>query len=156
MNIFYLDQNLKKCAEYHCDKHVVKMILETAQLLSSACHFYKEPQGYKPTHQNHPCAVWTRSSQENFLWLAELGHYLNDEYVYRYKSIYGHRSFYDVIETLTIPKDMPSLGWTEPPKCMPDEFKVESVIQSYRNYYKGSKSKIATYKNRPIPEFMLC
>ena len=51
---------------------------------------------------------------------------------------------------------MPSLGWTEPPKCMPDEYKTDSVIQSYRNYYKGSKAAIATYKNRPIPEFMQC
>ena len=152
MNIFYLDQDLKKCAAYHCDKHVVKMILEYAQLLSSACRMADLDVGYKLTHKNHPCAIWTRTSEQNYLWLVELAHYVNEEYKYRYGHTSNHKSF-DVICELPVPK-LPKSGWTEPPRCMPDEFKVDSVVQSYRNYYKGAKAAIATYKNRNVPEFM--
>lgn len=154
MNIFYLDSDLRKCAEYHCDKHVVKMILESAQLMSSACRMSGLEVGYKLTHKNHPCAIWTRASKENYLWLAELVFYLNKEYRFRYGHSYNHKS-YDLVSELPVP-DLPDTGWTEPPMCMPDEYKTSSVIQSYRNYYRGAKAAIATYKNRPIPEFMQC
>ena len=62
MNIFILDKNIKKCASYHCDKHVAKMILESAQMLSTAVRLAGDDIGYKVTHQNHPCMVWTRNS----------------------------------------------------------------------------------------------
>ena len=153
MNIFYLDEDLRKCAELHCDKHVVKMILEYAQLLSSACRVSGLDVGYKLTHKNHPCAIWTRASESNYLWLVDLAHHVNEEYKYRYGHTCNHKSF-DLICELPLP-ELPKLGWTEPPKCMPDEFKVPSVIKSYHNYYKGAKANIATYKNRNIPEFML-
>ena len=65
MNIFVLDNDPFKAAEYQCDKHVVKMVLETAQLLCSA----HETAPYKRTHYNHPCAIWTRSSLSNYMWL---------------------------------------------------------------------------------------
>ncbi len=154
MNIFYLDDNIQKCAEYHCDKHVVKMILEYAQLLSSACRLSGLDMGYQLTHKNHPCAVWARASEDNFLYLADLAAAVNDEYKYRYGHKHNHKSF-DLICTLELP-DLPRIGLTALPKCMPDEYKVDSVVQSYRNYYKGAKAEICTYKNRPIPEFMLC
>lgn len=152
MNIFYLDSDLKKCAEYHCDKHVVKMILEYAQLMSSACRMSGLDIGYKLTHKNHPCAIWTRASEANYLWLAELAHYVNEEYKYRYGHTTDHKSF-SLISELPVP-ELPKLPWTEPPRCMPDEYKVDSVIESYRNYYRGSKIEIATWKKRNPPEFM--
>ena len=75
MNIFYLHENPQRCAEMHCDKHVVKMILETAQLLSTAHHEIDgEPsiECYKATHKNHPSAVWARENRSNYIWLWNL------------------------------------------------------------------------------------
>jgi hypothetical protein len=73
MNIFYLDKSPYTCARYHCDKHVVKMILETAQLLCGAHWATGGTAQYKPTHLNHPCAIWVRKSLSNYKWLCELG-----------------------------------------------------------------------------------
>ena len=73
MNIFILDLDPQSCAEAHCDKHVVKMILETAQLLSSALWITGVEAPYRLTHKNHPCAIWTRESLDNYMWLCQLG-----------------------------------------------------------------------------------
>lgn len=151
MNIFLLDDNIQKCAEYHCDRHVVKMILEYAQLLSTACRANGLEMGYKQTHLNHPSAKWARASEDNFLWLADLAGAVNDEYKHRYGHKVNHKS-YDVICTLELP-DLPKIGLTELPKCMPDQYKVDSVVQSYRNYYCGDKASFATWKNRNQPEW---
>lgn len=82
MNIFVLDTDPTKAAQSVCDKHCGKMLLEAAQLLCAAF-----PQGaapYKRTHYNHPCAVWTRATSENFRWAAVHAMALADEYEYRY------------------------------------------------------------------------
>lgn len=73
MNIFYLDKDPKLCAQYHCDKHVVKMILESAQLLCTAVNEAagKEVAPYKSTHVNHPCSIWSWSGIDD-LNTAEL------------------------------------------------------------------------------------
>jgi len=152
MNIFFLDYDVKKCAQYHCDKHVVKMILETAQLLCGAHHVVSkdvENVPYKLSHKNHPCAIWTRESLSNYLYLCELGLELCNEYTYRYGK--RHKS-QDVIAwcILNRPK-ISDVGFTEPPKAMPDDYKVDCVIQSYRNYYMGAKSGFAVWKNREKP-----
>jgi len=140
MNIFFLDFDTKKCAKYHCDKHVVKMILETAQLLCGVHHMTPQvtPQvPYKLSHKNHPCAIWTRESLSNYLYLCDLGLELCKEYTYRYGK--RHKS-QDVIEWCLMNKpDIVDKDFTTPPKGMPDEYKVGDVIQSYRNYYVGAK-----------------
>jgi hypothetical protein len=147
MNIFFLDFDVKKCAEYHCDKHVVKMILETAQLLCSAHHVTGGSAPYKLSHKNHPCSIWTRKSLSNYL--CELGLELSKEYTYRYGK--RHKS-QDVIEWCLINKpNIPDIGFTEPAMAMPDEYKVKSVVESYRNYYMGAKSGFAVWKNREKP-----
>ena len=108
MNIFILDKNPKKAAEYHCDKHVVKMIVESVQLLSTShwlmllkkynkklsdfkrikdakaflektCSSNEKPP-YKMTHVNHPCTKWVCESIENYKWLFKLTYYLCFEY----------------------------------------------------------------------------
>ncbi|MBN2080871.1 hypothetical protein JW859_01565 [bacterium] len=93
MNIFVLHTDPVRAARYHCDRHVVKMTLETAQLLSTALAVENPAQAaqlqatgliYKPTHQNHPCSRWAAESLANFRWLARLGLALADEYSYRY------------------------------------------------------------------------
>jgi hypothetical protein len=84
MNIFVLDWDVKKCATYHNDKHVVKMILETAQLLCGVHWSIGSEAPYKLSHKNHPCSVWVRQDLNNYLWLCELGLELCKEYSYRY------------------------------------------------------------------------
>jgi len=153
MNIFLLDWDVKKCAQYHCDKHVVKMILETAQLLCGVHHTISPTDQipYKLSHKNHPCAIWARESVTNYLYLCELGLELCKEYTYRYGK--RHKS-QDVIEwCITNKAKISDKGLTRPALAMPDEYKVEDVIQSYRNYYNGAKSDFAVWKNREIPEW---
>ncbi len=96
MNIFYLNYIAKKCAQSHFDKHVVKMILETMQLLSGvwwmlcpekAKELNKKDKIYKLSHKNHPCAKWARESRSNYIWLAEFGMELCKEYNHRYVKI---------------------------------------------------------------------
>lgn len=154
MNIFFLDWDVKKCAQYHCDKHVVKMILETAQLLCSAHHVISTENTnipYKLAHKNHPCSIWVRESLSNYLYLCELGLELCEEYTYRYGK--KHKS-QQVIEWCIENKiNIVDKGLTEPPKAMPNECKVGSVIDSYRKYYIEHKSGFTKWKNRDIPEW---
>lgn len=156
MNIFFLDFDTKKCAEYHCDKHVVKMILETAQLLCGSHHMVNNPISdipYKLSHKNHPCAIWVRESLSNYLYLCDLGLELCKEYTYRYGK--RHKS-QDIIEWCLSNKPLiKDIGFTTPPKAMPDEYKVDDVIESYRNYYIGAKKEFAKWKNREIPQWFL-
>ena len=152
MNIFFLDEDPKMSAQYHVDKHVVKMILETAQLLCGVHHATAPDNTYVPyklSHKNHPCSIWARTSLSNYLYLCELGLELCKEYTYRYGK--RHKS-QDVIEWCLINKpNVPDVEFTEPAKAMPDEYKVGDVVQSYRNYYMGAKSGFATWKNREKP-----
>lgn len=151
MNIFVLDNDIEQCAKDHCDKHVVKMILEYAQMLSTAVRLTTEHDiGYKPTHINHPCSIWVRSSLSNWLYLRELAQHLNDEYVSRYQKSVNHKSW-ELIQTLPLP-NIDDFGLTEFKKCMPDQYIVECPIQSYRNFYIGDKKDFATWKNN-IPNW---
>ena len=156
MNIFFLDYDVKKCAKYHVDKHVVKMILETAQLLCGVHHVTAHDTAhdtahvpYKLSHKNHPCSIWSRESLSNYLYLCELGLELCNEYTYRYGK--RHKS-QDVIEWCLVNRpNIKDIGFTETAKAMPDEYKVKSVVDSYRNYYMGAKSGFAVWKNREKP-----
>ena len=154
MNIFFLDENPTLSAKYHVDKHVVKMILETAQLLCGVHHSTDQVTDqvpYKLSHKNHPCAIWSRESLSNYLYLCDLGLELCKEYTYRYGK--RHKS-QDVIEwCVTNKPNICDKEFTEPARAMPNEYKVDSVVESYRNYYIGEKSKIAVWKNREIPEW---
>jgi hypothetical protein len=85
MNIFLLDENPQINAQYHCDKHVVKMILETAQLLCSANHLCGDGDPpYKLAHKNHPVTKWVRASYLNYLWLLDLVDEMHKEWQFRY------------------------------------------------------------------------
>ena len=153
MNIFFLDENPKLSAQYHVDKHVVKMILETAQLLCGVHHSINTSSTlqvpYKLSHKNHPCAIWARESLSNYLYLCELGLELGKEYTYRYGK--KHKSI-EVIEWCIVNKpNIIDIGFTKPAMAMPDEFKVDSVVESYRNYYIGAKISLASWKNREKP-----
>lgn len=153
MNIFVLDKDVKKCAKYHCDKHVVKMLVEYTQLLSSTYYYTEQNElaPYKLTHKNHPCSVWTRKSLSNWLWLKELGLALYDEYKHRYNK--QHKSG-ELLINLQTP-NLDDIGLTEHPQCMPIEYMDMDVVKAYRNYYIGDKLHFVKYKNRPLPDWLV-
>ena len=150
MNIFFLDYNPELCAMYHCDKHVIKMLVEYCQLLSIANRSCGLDEGYALTHFNHPSAKWVRESLDNWMYVRELSVWLNKEYRYRYEKSYNHKSF-DVTETLSVPP-LPSRGLTKVALAMPVEYKkYDSAVECYRQYYKGEKATIATWRKRGKP-----
>ena len=141
-------------ARYHCDKHVVKMILETAQLLSTAHRVldgdYCDDRVYRPTHMNHPCGVWVRESVTNYLWTYELFSALCDEYHHRYnKEHLCETKLHGVLAKP--PKFQPAMGWTRPAMAMPVEYHDDCVITAYRAYYVGEKAYMAKWSGRDIP-----
>lgn len=158
MNIFYLDHDPVKAARYHCDKHVVKMILETAQLLSTAHRVidgdeHADAHGmYKATHRNHPSAVWVREAFGNYLYTHQLFRALLAEYTRRYGR--QHKTG-RLLETLAIPPfNMPHEPWFTPVRlAMPDEYKSEDAVASYRAYYRGGKADIARWQHGPTPDW---
>lgn len=152
MNIFVLDLDTKKCARYHNNVHCIKMILESAQLLCGVHWVLGGEAPYKLSHKNHPCAIWTRECIENYIWLCDLGLELCDEYTYRYGK--RHKS-QDVIEwCLMNQPDLRDNGdITEFALAMPDECKLDNVVDSYRKYYMVEKSSMAVWKNRQVPEW---
>ena len=160
MNIFFLSVNPTECAQQHVNKHVVKMILEYAQLLSNAHHMLDGDQViepiYKLTHKNHPSAIWVRSSSHHYLWLHSLLTALCKEYTYRYTKVHKVERI-GLLDILSkTPKNIPIKGWlSDPTPAMPDEYKVDTVIQSYRNYYIGNKKSFAAWKNRDTPSWFI-
>ena len=153
MNIFYLDNHPDDAAEMHCDKHCVKMILEYAQMLSTA---HRELDGnvpdilYKSTHKNHPSTIWTRSSKQHYDWLFRLFRMLSAEYTLRYGKI--HKTWEKLGKILeTSPKNIVENGWIDPPQCMPDHCKKTDTIDAYRNYYLTEKASFSTWNYSKQP-----
>lgn len=175
MNIFYLSNDPKECAEFHTDKHCVKMILEYAQLLSTAHRVldgvptvgrsasgrkqlrYTLSDGrdavlYSATHINHPSAVWVRQSDSNYNWLYVLWHELMTEYTYRYLKVHACEKL--IIPLRRVPYNIPSGTFTQPTPAMPDDVKVAgNSIASYRQYYIKHKTHLANWKNRKVPDW---
>jgi hypothetical protein len=157
MNIFILDEDLDRCAEYHVDKHIIKMPLEAAQMLCTNMWIDKyfgyvpeklnkkqlahlrevkknEPRDfpYLPTMHNHPCTIWARTSLDNHEWLHCYAVALNDEYGYRYGK--SHKSVHSVILTLPEPVSIPRIG-----------------VDAYRRFYHKDKATFASWKYRDKP-----
>ena len=177
MNIFYLDHNPAQAAEWMVDKHVVKMILESAQLLSTAHRILDghEVEGksktgrkarrwvlddardsvlYTATHINHPSAVWCRQSVENYNWLVDHFFALMQEYTYRYNK--EHKCYGELSYMLqSPPKNLKDWDMTVMPSAMDDEYKIsDDPIINYRNYYKIGKARMHSWKNRQPPEWI--
>ncbi len=153
MNIFLLDWDIKKCAEYTCDAHVVKMITETAQILCTSYHYTGQGllSPYNMTHELHPIVKWVNTSIFNWLWLRELGLELYVEYYYRFGK--RHKAG-DLILDFKLP-ELPDIGFSIPPICVPEEYKVQNdIIESYRNFYRYDKVRFAKWTKRNIPYWM--
>jgi hypothetical protein len=180
MNIFYLHEDPEICAQMHNDKHVVKMILEYAQLLSTAHRFLdgtismgrsksgrkktsyvlddqRDSVLYAATHINHPSAKWVRHCEQNYFWLFEMWIELLREYSHRYDKVHSSDRLVEYLANSpkNIPKDV---EWSPPWRAMPDEFKVDRsiddyTVKSYRAYYLGAKVKMCRWTNREMPEW---
>ena len=158
MNIFYLHKDPELAAIYQYNKHIVKMILESAQMLCTAHHHYAETNypmvevPYKKAHYNHPSTKWVRESESNYMWLYRHMVQLGKEYFVRYEGR-EHLSIIKCSLPLSYkPLGIPQTKFTQPPQCMPDKYKDECSIQAYWNYYIADKSKIANLKKETIYE----
>lgn len=153
MNIFVLDTDVRQCAQYHCDQHVVKMILESAQMLCTTLNQRGLKTPYRSTHIHHPCVLWLDESYDNFLWLTSLATELNREYRYRYQRKADHASL-AVIKAIRH-NTYPSRGLTEFAQAMPDAYKIAgNAVQAYRDFYRGEKLGFATWTRRNMPEWI--
>lgn len=151
MNIFVLSMNTKQCAKWHCDKHITKMSLESTQLLCTAVNISGGSSPYKTAHRNHPCAIWARATRSNFLWLAELGYELCEEYARRYGR--AHKCI-EIIDTCVLAANVvPEGPLTTFAQAMPDEYKNNDVTEAYKAYYIGAKADIATWSHSQKPDW---
>lgn len=185
MNVFFLSPDPVQCAAEHPDKHVLKMIVEYAQILSTAhrildgkMHSTQSATGrkknvwvlpdarqdllYATTHVNHPCAVWARASAGNYSWLAQLLLALCDEYATRYGA---ERNRVHRVQGSGLagalqhcPQNIPDAAFSEPAGAalaMPVQYKVANAVQSYRNYYLAEKRRLLHWKNKCVPAWVV-
>lgn len=177
MNIFLLDNDPVQAAFDQCNKHRVKMVLETCQLLNNACPTFGYPElpktdhlyswlgprsTYKQTHFNHPCSVWARSNHSHFVWLLIHGLSLSDAYSESYPRTHKCQwplsiLAYQVCEKFNVssPIDAPHTPeWW--PIAMPDQYQLGSdVVNMYRQFYKAEKSYFAKWPNNQTPSWWL-
>lgn len=173
MNLFFLSRDPRDAAEAHYNKHVVKMVLETAQLLSSAHRLtdgehaivngkktwvlrdsMRDSTLYRATHANHPTARWVRSSRAHYEWTFKLLCALLVEYTFRYGKTHACTKLVKALAEP--PAAIADTGFSDPPKCMPDSFAEASddVVACYRAYYREGKKDLKAYKNREAPSWL--
>lgn len=143
MNIFYFSHNINLNAKLLDDKRLVKMVLETTQLLSNALFLNGQVPAYKPTHLKHPCSIWAARSSKNWIWLKEYGLALANEYTKRYGKIHKCEQ---VIKDMECPKTE-EINFSEPPQCMPDEYKKTRSSRGYISYYIHEKFNEEYFKH---------
>jgi hypothetical protein len=164
MNIFYLSRDPVEAAKFHCDTHVIKMILESAQLLFTAHHITDSSKlvdldfkVYKPTHANHPCGKWVRENISHYMWLASLAWCLCLEYTERYNKT--HATQYAITWLYHNPPLLPEIDFYDPPQAMgkTPECMREDTVEAYRVLYRDVKSKMGRfgYKKSSIPEWLV-
>lgn len=178
MNTFILDRDPKTAARLQCDQHACKMPTEYAQMMSTAHRVIdgqeyigrtakgrrvkrwdlslfgnKEEHAYKATHVNHPANIWVRESTQHYEWFYQLWFWTAKEYERRYGREHATVGVVFRAGLAAPPTNLYDNGWTEPPACMPEEFVTKDIVESYRNFYRGSKSRFARYK-MGAPEFM--
>ena len=174
MNIFYLHEDTNECAKQHLDKHVVKMILEYAQLLSTAHRLLdgyeyesksisgrkamrwklddsREDNLYMASHMKHPSGIWCRTTSENYKWLYSLWRDLMKEYTFRYGKHHVAERLIPFLDNL--PTNIKFGDITQMPQCMPEDYKVPTDSIQAHNYYINDKQPFAVWTNRPIPNW---
>ena len=173
MNIFAIDEHPVRAARQMVDKHVVKMILEAGQMLSTSHRVLDGEEYYDRTKNNrrikrwrlsdereaklwkasfvgHPCTQWTMESRMNYRWHATHALALCREYTHRYEKIHNSQALIEYLFNRE-PLNIREGGLTKFAVAMPDQYKVECSVESYRNYYRGEKAYFAKWKNRETP-----
>lgn len=161
MNIFILDKDPILAASFQCDKHVVKMTLESCQLLSNAHvihgkNILNHPLiGMGESHQKHPCSIWACANSSNYLWLSLHAKQLCKEYTLRYGK--KHKLENLITQLGTLPKHIPIQHISNNDMnfvlCMPDNYKICDPVSAYRAYYIGEKSRFAKWKLGNVPNW---
>jgi hypothetical protein len=169
MNIFVLDEQPEIAAQMMCDKHVVKMIVESCQLMSTAHHVLDGEQLVvdtgkrkyttsictkknicKATMINHPCSIWVRESRKNYMWLWKHAYSLCKEYSARYGKVHSMEAM--LMDGLySPPVNIPRGKRTQFVQAMPDQYKNENPVIGYRQYYLAEKTRFAKWKTGVIP-----
>lgn len=158
MNIFVVDEDPFAAASQLCDKHVVKMIVEGCQMLSTihrlaGSHVIHAPvELYKASFENHPCTVWARQSQHNYYWLADHTFALSNEYTHRYGKIHKAHNMTRWF-TIHLPNGLTNTKPTPFAQAMPDKYKQANAVQAYRDYYIHEKARFAKWKFTNEPEW---
>ena len=179
MNMFYLSHSPRECAEWSVNSHCIKMILESAQLLSTAHRLldgvqytdksktgrnvkrwrlddWRENKLYSATHMNHPCAVWCRETSTNYLWLHSLMKSYCTEYTYRYEKTHAIEKSGLLSDLEILPNNIKIAGFTTPPSAMDTKYIIsEDPIINYRNYYKNGKMHLHKWNKRELPYWIL-
>ena len=154
MNSFILDTDIAKCAKFHCDQHVLKMILESLQMLCTVLNKKGIETPYKSTHVKHPCVLWLEKSFDNFEWLASLAVALNYEYRFRFSKPNVHKS--DSVLKHIEQHKYHSNGLTSFVQAMPKQYKIiNDPITAYRQFYLGEKMLFVRWAKRDIPDWAL-
>lgn len=151
MNIFVLSEDPAEAASMMCDKHVLKMIIESGQMLCAAHEPGTAP--WKRTHYNHPCAAWARSTTSNYNWLVEHGLALCREYTKRYGKLHKSEEVIQWCKKI-VPPSVPEGPLTPFAIAIKDpKHHLNSAVESYRAYYKADKARFAKWKNTSPPDW---
>ncbi len=158
MNIFVLNRNPRLAAQDHCDRHVVKMIIESAQLMSFVHHLngstVRNMCAFSETHAKHPCTLWAATSIENYEWLYELAVALSAEYTERYGKV--HKTYRERIVHLRKPPAIKQRAMTPHVQCMPEYLHHANVVTAYRDFYLMEKGFAHyNYRHSPRPLWLI-
>jgi len=150
MNIFFLHKDPQWAANALCDKHVPKMLLESAQMLSTAVHQHQgdiDPDNlYKKAYPNHPMTKWVGFNRDCFRWALENAVFISQEYYKRFNKLHKSSRIINNIYDNNYIDDIPDGFFKEPPQCMPDEYKDDNYVTAYRKYYQGAKAYFAKWQ----------
>lgn len=153
MNLFILDDDIDKSAQYHVDRHM-KMLLEATQLICTTFHLQGIKAPYAATHYNHPCSIFTRTSKDNFQYVIDYIYALSKENIYRYDKIHKSSLLLKWIADNRHLLSFPKVGLTPFALAMPEQYRTSCPIESYRRYYKAEKSHLFKWTKRDKPEWL--
>ena len=161
MNIFFLHDEPDQAARYYADKHVGKILIECCQMMSTSAREYGFVGGYADTHVSHPMTLWVGASRSHYEWCWDHAVALADEWIHRYGKAPGSMQ---VLPSLGLASRLlPDNGWCNPPRCIPDEYKVpydehrgdtSCHVASYRWYYACDKRHLHKWTERERPAWL--